>query len=193
MNKYSVNLSQQERHDLHQLIAVGRASARRLMHARILLKADQGEEGPAWSDQRISQALEVSLATIGRVRQRLVEGGLDDALNRRPQPPRPGKCKIDGACEAHLIALTCGEKPEGQGRWSLRLLADKLVELGEVEQISYETVRQVLKKTLSSPGSKSSGVSHPKPMRTLWLIWKMYSPSILDPMTHAFRRSVWMK
>jgi hypothetical protein len=75
VNKYIVNLSQQERHDLHQLIAIGRASARRLMHARILLKADQGEGGPAWSDERISQALEVSSATIGRVRQRLVEGG----------------------------------------------------------------------------------------------------------------------
>jgi hypothetical protein len=193
MNKYIVKLSQQERHDLHQLIAMGRASARRLMHARILLKADQGEGGPAWSDERISQALEVSSATIGRVRQRLVEGGLDDALNRRPQPARPSKRKVDGACEAHLIALTCGEKPEGQGRWSLRLLADKLVELGEVEQISHETVRQVLKKTNSSPGSKSSGVSRPKPMRTLWLIWKMYSPSTPEPMTRAFHRSAWMK
>lgn len=142
-----VNLTEQERQELQHLIAAGKASARKLMHARILLKADESAEGPAWPDQRISEALEVGLSTIARVRQQCVEQGLEEALNRRPQPERPQKRKLDGELEAHLVALTCGPKPEGAGRWTLRLLAEKLVALGYVEQVSYETVRQVLKKT----------------------------------------------
>ena len=142
-----VNLTEQERQELQHLIAAGKASARKLMHARILLKADERAEGPAWPDQRISEALEVGLSTIARVRQQCVEQGLEEALNRRPQPERPQKSKLDGELEAHLVALTCGPKPEGAGRWTLRLLAEKLVALGYVEQVSYETVRQVLKKT----------------------------------------------
>jgi transposase len=142
-----VNLTEQERQELQHLIAAGKASARKLMHARILLKADESTEGPAWPDQRISEALEVGLSTIARVRQQFVEQGLEEALNRRPQPERPQKRKLDGELEAHLVALTCGPKPEGEGRWTLRLLAEKLVALGYVEQVSYETVRQVLKKT----------------------------------------------
>lgn len=147
MQKYVVNLTEQERQELQHLIAAGKASARKLMHARILLKADESAEGPAWPDQRISEALEVGLSTIARVRQQFVEQGLEEALNRRPQPERPQKRKLDGELEAHLVALTCGPKPEGEGRWTLRLLAEKLVALGYVEQVSYETVRQVLKKT----------------------------------------------
>ena len=142
-----VNLTEQERQELQHLIAAGKASARKLMHARILLKADESTEGPAWPDQRKSLALEVGLSTIARVRQQFVEQGLEEALNRRPQPERPQKRKLDGELEAHLVALTCGPKPEGEGRWTLRLLAEKLVALGYVEQVSYETVRQVLKKT----------------------------------------------
>lgn len=122
------------------------------MHARILLKADSGKDGPNWSDTQISEALEVSLPTSWRVRRRFVEGGLDDALNRRPQPQRRSLRIVDGEKEAHLIALTCGEKPEGEGRWSVRLLAERFVKLGEVEQVSHEMVRQVLKKTSSSRG-----------------------------------------
>lgn len=147
MQKYVVNLTEQERQELQHLIAAGKASARKLMHARILLKADESTEGPAWPDQRISEALEVGLSTIARVRQQIVEQGLEEALNRRPQPERPQKRKLDGELEARLVALTCGPKPEGEGRWTLRLLAEKLVALGYVEQVSYETVRQVLKKT----------------------------------------------
>ncbi len=147
MSKYIVKLDGEQRGGLEQLIRSGQASARKLMHARILLKADSGEHGPNWSDTRISEALEVSVPTIWRVRRRFVEQGIDDALNRRPQPERPSKRIFDGEKEAHLIALTCGEKPEGEGRWSLRLLAERLVKVGEVEQVSYETVRQVLKKT----------------------------------------------
>ncbi len=147
MSKYIVKLDGEQRGGLEQLIRSGQASARKLMHARILLKADSGEHGPNWSDTRISEALEGSVPTIWRVRRRFVEQGIDDALNRRPQPERPSKRIFDGEKEAHLIALTCGEKPEGEGRWSLRLLAERLVKVGEVEQVSYETVRQVLKKT----------------------------------------------
>jgi transposase len=152
MSKYSVKLEREQRGGLEQLIRSGQASARKLMHARILLKADSGEDGPNWPDTRISEALEVSVPTIWRVRRRFVEQGVDAALNRRPQPERPTKRIFDGEKEAHLIALTCGEKPDGEGRWSVRLLADRLVKMGEVEQVSYETVRRVLKKTSSSRG-----------------------------------------
>lgn len=152
MNKHSIKLSQEQRQSLEQLISRGQAPARKLMHARILLKADSGAGGPGCSDQQISQAVQVSVATIGRVCQRFGEQGLEDALNRRPQPQRPGKRILDGEKEAHLIAITCGDKPQTGGRWSLRLLADKLVQVGEVEHVSHETVRQVLKKTSSSPG-----------------------------------------
>jgi hypothetical protein len=142
-----VKLTEHEQHELHQLITVGKASARKLLHARILLKADESAEGAAWSDQRKSLALEVSLSTIARVRQRFVEQGLQEAINRRPQPERPHKRTLDGEAEAHLVALTCGPKPEGEGRWTVRLLAEKLVALGYVDRVSHETVRQALKKT----------------------------------------------
>ena len=149
MSKYIVKLDADQRGGLEQQIRSGQAPARKLMHARILLKADSGEHGPNWSDTQISEALEVSVLTIWRVRRRFVEQGLDDALNRRPQPERPSKRIFDREKEAHLIALTCGEKPEGEGRWSLRLIAERLVKVGEVEQVSHETVRQVLTSTVS--------------------------------------------
>jgi transposase len=193
MSKFSVKLDREQRRGLEQLIRSGQAPARKLMHARILLKADSGEDGPNWPDTQISEALEVSVPTIWRVRRRFVEQGLEDTLNRRPQPERPNKRIFDGEKEAHLIALTCGDKPEGEGRWSLRLLAERLVKLGEVEQVSYETVRRVLKKTSSSRGSKSNGALPPKPMPTLSLIWKMCSPSMSARMTRAFRRYAWMR
>ena len=152
MSKYIVKLDGEQRHGLEQLIRSGESPARKLMHARILWKADSGENGPNWPDTRISETLEVSIPTIWRVRRRFVAQGIDDALTRRSQPERPSKRIFDGEKQAHLIALTCAEKPEGEGRWSVRLLAERLVKVGEVEQVSYETVRKVLKKTSSSPG-----------------------------------------
>jgi transposase len=152
MSKTPVVLDAAQRRQLEQLIRTGQAPARKLMHARILLKADSSADGPNWSDHQISEALEVSLPTIWRVRHRFAEEGWAAALHRRPQPPRPEKRIVDGATEAHLIALTCGETPEGDSRWSLRLLARELVKSGLVAQVSHETVRQVLKKTSSSPG-----------------------------------------
>lgn len=149
--EYLVTLSQEERQHLKQLIAVGSAPARTQTHARILLKTDQGPDGSGWKDEDIARAVEVSPATVGRVRQRFAREGLEAALHRRP-PNRQYRRKLDGRQEAHLIALACGEPPQGQGRWTLRLLADQMVELEHVAALSYQTVRRVLKKTNSSPG-----------------------------------------
>lgn len=154
--RYVVTLTETERTLLEALITAGTAPARKLMHARILLKADRGLAGPAWVDTAIAEAVEVSQPTIARVRRQYVEQGLEAALNRRA-PRRDYRRKLDGEQEAHLIAVACGTPPAGQGRWSLRLLADKLVELAVVEAVSYQTVRRVLKKTNSSPGFASSG------------------------------------
>ena len=150
MNKrYPVRLTKSERDYLKQLIAAGTETARKLMHARILLRADQSEDGPAWVDERIAEAVEVSQPTVSRVRKQYVEEGLEAALNRRP-PSREYHRKLDGEREARLVAVACSAPPEGQARWSLRLLADRLVELEVVEAVSYQTVRRTLKKTNSS-------------------------------------------
>ena len=119
--------------------------------ARILLKADHGEGGPGWSDAAIAGALDVNPSTVLRVRKQFVTEGLEPTLSRK-RPDRIYERRLDGDQEAHLVALTCGTPPEGQARWSLRLLADELVRLEVVEAISYETVRQTLKKTISSRG-----------------------------------------
>lgn len=147
MKKYRVTLTAEERQQLHELIRAGKAAAKKLAHARILLKADQTDGGPAWDDERIAVAVEVSTDTVGRVRQRFVESGLETALVRKKQgrPSRPRT--LDGAAEARLIALACSTPPRGRKAWTLRLLADKLVELTVVDTVSHETVRQVLKKT----------------------------------------------
>jgi transposase len=154
--KYIVSLTTEERETLEQLTTTGKATAYKMNHARILLKADTNQEGGGWTDEDISQALDISVATIERVRQRLVETNLETALSRQEQQQRKPR-RLDGEQEAHLIALTCGEAPEGQARWSLRLLADRMVELDDVESVSHETVRQTLKKTTSSPGCENAG------------------------------------
>ncbi len=151
MKKYRVRLSEAERLYLHELLSAGTHASRKLTRARILPKTDEGEAGPAWTDNQISVALEVGLRCIEQVRQRYAAGGLGAALERRPTT-REYQRRLDGEQEARLIALACGDAPDGQDRWSLRLLADRMVELGYVEQVSYETVRQVLQKTTSSPG-----------------------------------------
>jgi len=148
--KFPVILSQTERDDLKRLIAAGTAPARKLTHARILLKADQSPEGPSWVDERVAEAVETSQPTVSRVRKQYFEEGVEAAINRRA-PNRLYHRKLDGEQEARLVALACGEPPEGRARWSLRLLADKLVELEIVEEVSYQTVRRTLKKTNSSP------------------------------------------
>jgi transposase len=148
--RFRVMLTPTERGHLKHLLAAGTESVRKLTHARILLKADQGPDGPGWVDEAIAEAVEVSQPTISRVRKQYVEHGLEAALNRRP-PSREYVRKLDGVQEAKLIALACAKPPRGQARWSLRLLADQLVELEIVEDaVSYQTVRRLLKKTRSS-------------------------------------------
>ena len=151
MKKFHVTLTADERQVLHDLIATGKAAARKLVHARILLKADASPDGLHWPDWKIADALEVNIATVERVRRRFVEQGFEAALHRKPQdkPSRP--IKLDGRAEAHLIALACSPPPLGRASWTMQLLADKLVELEIVESISDETVRVALKKTSCSP------------------------------------------
>jgi transposase len=149
--QYVVTLTEEQRGQLQDLIAAGIAPARKLAHARVLLKADESTGGPGWPDAAIAEAVEVSQPTVARLRRQFVERGLEAALNRRA-PRRAYARKLDGEQEARLIAVACGAPPAGQARWSLRLLADKLVELAVVEDISYQTVRRVLKKTTSSRG-----------------------------------------
>jgi transposase len=149
--KYIVTLTQVERQMLQAMLSRGKAAARKLMHARILLKADAGSGGPAWNDEQIVEGLEVGRATVERVRKEFVEDGLEAALERR-KPRRQYQRKLDGDGEAHLIALACSQAPEGRSRWTLRLLAGRMVALEEVDHLSYETVREVLKKTNLSLG-----------------------------------------
>jgi transposase len=151
MKLYRVRLAAEERAQLVELLSKGRAAARTLTHARILLKADEGLDGPRLTDEEIAEAVEVNRSTVERVRIRCVEEGFEAAL--RPRPSRQlHPRKLDGVQEAHLVTLACSPAPKGRGRWSLRLLADKLVQLEIVDDISHETVRQTLKKTNSSLG-----------------------------------------
>jgi transposase len=147
MEKYIVELTSEERKELSELVSKGKAAARKITHARVLLQSDRSANGPSWTDKQISEALGVHINTIHGIRRRFVEHGLGAALDRKKQD-RPSRQRlVDGDLEAHLIALRCGDPPEGADRWTLRLLADKLVELEIVPSISHETVRQVLKKT----------------------------------------------
>ena len=142
---YRVDLTDSERTELDRLTRQGKVSARKMKRAQILLKAAEG-----WRDEEIMVALDTSRSTVERTRRRFVEGGLKRALN---EDARPGqRRKLDGRAEAHLVALACSERPDSQARWSMRLLADKLVELGVVDSISHEAVRQTLKKMMSNPG-----------------------------------------
>jgi transposase len=142
--KYIVRLTDVEREQLTALTRKGKAAASKIRHAHILLQADTN--GPAWTDTKIAESLSVSVNTVLGVRQRLVEQGLEAALNRKPQQHPSRTPRLDGEGEARLIALRCGEPPAGHARWTLRLLADQAVALDIVEAISHETVRQALKK-----------------------------------------------
>ncbi len=154
--KYVVRLTPEERQTLQAMVDKGRGAADKLLRARMFLKADVSDDGPGWTDEAIADAFEVGPSTVHRLRQRLVEEGLDAALLRKPQSIRR-PTKLDGAQEAQLIALACSEAPAGRARWTLQLLADKLVELKVVDAISDETVRQRLKKTTSSRGCIANG------------------------------------
>ena len=143
--KYVVRLSEEERQALETLVRKGKAAAHRRTHAQVLLWADEGEHGPGLIDSEVAHTVGVSEKTVWRLRQRCVEEGLEAALERKPRV-REQQRVLDGDGEAHLVALMCSEPPPGQSRWTLHMLGDRLVELGIVESISHESVRQVLKK-----------------------------------------------
>lgn len=150
--KYIIDLSAEEREQLREITRRGRSPARKLKRAMILLKADEGI-----GDEQVAQMVDVGLATVGRIRKRFVEEGLEMALSERPRSGRP--IEIGGKQQAHIIALACSEPPQGHARWSMRLLAERAIELQIVESVSHEGVRKLLKKTKSSPGRTSNGAS----------------------------------
>lgn len=151
MKLHRVRLSPERRAELERIVSAGAGSVRRVTHARILLKADEGPSGPAWADWEIVEAFDISRSTVERVRRRFASTGEQAALQaRRPVPAV--RHKLDGAAEAQVITLACSPAPPGHVRWTLRMLARRLVELEIVESVSYETVRRTLKKTSSNPG-----------------------------------------
>jgi transposase len=154
--KYRVTLTEEERSMLKNLISSGKTTARTVNHAHILLKADESKGGPGWTDERINYAFGVSLPTIARVRQRFVEKNIEAALYHK-KPKNTRKPILDGEKEARLITLACSTPPAGHARWTLRMLADKMVELEYVDTVSHETVRTALKKTKLKPGLKNHG------------------------------------
>jgi hypothetical protein len=154
--RYTVTLTKDERETLEGLLAKGKAAARKLTRARVLLKVDTGEYGPGWSDDEVVNALDTSASTILRLRRRFVEDGFASALEDKPSD-RIYAHRLDGTAEAHLVALACSRPPEGRATWTLQLLADRLVELDIVEAVSSETVRRTLKKTSSSRGRRNDG------------------------------------
>lgn len=192
MKKYIVRLTPAQRQELQHLISTGTESARRLLHARILLKADAGEQGPGWTDAQISEALEVSTSTLVRVRRVFAEQGLHAALTRRSLS-RTRSRRLDGEQEAHLVDLACSNPPDGHDHWTLRLLTDRLVTLELVEEVSHETVRQVLKKTNSNPGKSGSGASLRKRMPSLSVRWRTRWMCTSGPTIPAIRSSAWTR
>lgn len=163
VKKYVVRLSAEERERLEALIGKGKGAARRLLKARILLKADVSDAGEGWSDSRIMEALETSPSMLYRVRKQLVEEGLEAVLSRK-QRATPAVARIfDGEKEAKLIALACSKPPKGRARWTLRLLEEKVVEFGIVERASDSTIGRTLKKTFSSRIAGSAGSSRRRP------------------------------
>ena len=163
VKKYVVKLTAEERNRLDVLIQKGKATARQLLKARILLKADASEAGVAWSDGEIAEALDTSIDTIARTRQQLVEGGLDAALTRKHSPNSARKRIFDGAAEARLIALACSPPPKGRKRWTLTMLETAVVQLNIVDRASDNTIGRTLKKTLSNRTSRSNGSSRRRP------------------------------
>ncbi len=171
---YVVELTPLERKTLQDLISKGRTSAMKQRRARILLKADVGPEGPGWTDQQIADSLEVGLGSVANTRRSLVEQGLEKTLQRRRRPRPPRELLLDGAKEAQLIALACGDPPEGHARWTLRLLADRFVKLGHVETVSHETVRKTLKKTISNRTGRNVGSSRQRRAASSSGAWRTY-------------------
>ena len=155
MKKYIVRLTEAEREFLENLVKKGKSAASKINRGRILLKADENQEKGGWTDKDIGEALDVSIRTIERARQRFVEEGLEAAL--KPRPGQGRKRKLHGEVEAHLITLRCSDPPKGRGRWTLQLLADQMVDLKYVDEISNESVRQILKKQVATLAERLLG------------------------------------
>jgi transposase len=149
--KNSIELTPEQRSQLEEVISKGNGAARKIQHAQVLLKIDSGKDGPRWSDGQIKEAFGVSPATLWRMRRRFLEQGIDDAINRRPQPERPQKRKVTGEQEAQLITLACSQAPKGHSQWSIRLLRKKVVDLEIVEEVGRETIRLTLKRNKLKP------------------------------------------
>jgi transposase len=165
--RYRVTLTKEERKELESMTRRGKTHARRFIHARALLLCDAGAEGPAWNVSDVATALGVTSRAIEHLKKRFVEDGLEAALERKPREKPPREVIFDGAFEARLIALACSDAPEGRRRWTVRLLADKAVELSFAASVSHMTVQRVLKKTNLSLTSASTGKSLPKGVRPL--------------------------
>jgi len=158
--RYRVTLTEQERNELDALTKRGKISARKFVHARALLLCDAGAGGPAWKDADAAEALGITSRTIEHIKKQFVEEGLEAALDRKPLEKPPREIEFDGAFEARLVALACSDAPEGRARWTVRLLADKVVELEIAESVSHMTVQRILKKTNLSLTLASTGKSH---------------------------------
>ena len=191
--RYPVKLSEEQRRFLETMIHTSKTPAKHYLVARILLMSDQQEGHPSYTDGHIAEALSISRRTVIRVKQRFVQGSLEVALTGSFPRERPERRCLDGKGEAQLIHLACSQAPDGRKRWTLELLADQMVQLGYVEHISPETVRTTLKKTNSSPGSRSRGASPRRQTESLSIIWRMCSMSIASPMIQRSRESVWMR
>ncbi len=165
--RYRVTLTKEERKDLEAITRRGKTHARRFIHARALLLCDAGADGPAWNVADVATALGVTSRAIEHLKKRFVEDGFEAALDRKPREKPPREVIFDGAFEARLITLACSDAPEGRRRWTVRLLADKAVELRFAESVSHMTVQRVLKKTNLSLTSASTGKSLPKGVRPL--------------------------
>lgn len=165
--RYRVTLTKEERKDLEAMTRRGKTHARRFIHARALLLCDAGTDGPAWNVADVAAALGVTSRALEHLKKRFVEEGLEAALTRKPREKPPREITFDGAFEARLLALACSDAPEGRRRWTVRLLADKAVELKFTETVSHMTVQRVLKKMNLSLTSASTGKSLPKGMRPL--------------------------
>jgi transposase len=187
--KYVVRLSNEERGQLENLVARGRVAKATRQRAQVLLRADQGQEGPCAVDEAIADLVGVSLSTVHRVRQQFVEEGLEASLYRKPATNRQYR-KLDGVQEAHLVALACSSPPTGRVCWTMQLLADKLVELEIVESIGRDAVRTTLKKTFFSPGAKSNGCCRRNKTPILSARWKTCSKSTNGPTIRRGRSCV---
>ena len=186
--KYVVRLSAEERRVVENLVTRGRVAKATRQRAQVLLRADEGEAGPGASDEQIAALVGVSLSTVHRTRQRLVEEGLEATLHRQPAVNRQYR-KLDGAQEAQLVVLACSAPPAGRVSWTMQMLADRLVELEVVDSIGQETVRTTLKQMLFNLGARSNGCRRPHKTPTLSVRWKMSWKSTNAPPIRGVRWS----